>query len=538
MGYARDYADAIKHRARVPMEPAGFVPDWADRPRKGKHYPEAACFPLPDTGFPGDASAAAGCLPGRAPQPGEQFTLPLLSGMLQDSYGLVGRRLGVQANTDLAALPHYTQTNWSRGAASGGGLYPVSVYWVNGPSGSLTPGVHYYANQRHAMQRLLTGDVSGEVREAVGCGQRGPRTDQFLVLGIKYWQNSFKYNSFSFHVVSMDIGTILQSWRMWARSRGLCVEPLMWFDEPRLSRLLGLPERQEGVFAVVPLDWGEREPSRDRDEPERDPCRGRGAAVRHADVELSRTVLDFDILERVRAATAENSTARPERGALAPAEVRALPDTGDPLPLPSPHTEPVTMRDALRRRRSSFGRFDARRPLTPGQLGTALAASASVTLETDAEPRGGARLIKLYAFVNHVEGIEPGAYEYDPDAHALRLVSEGPHGEFLQRNYFLANYNLEQSGAVLVPAVRTTAVLDAVGDRGYRLYGATTGAVSQAFYTVCTAMGLGAGVALGFDNVSYIERLRLERTGETPLLIMLLGHERPRPADFRYEIAR
>ena len=47
MGYARDYADAIKHRARVPMEPADFVPDWADRPRKGKHYPGTESFPLP-----------------------------------------------------------------------------------------------------------------------------------------------------------------------------------------------------------------------------------------------------------------------------------------------------------------------------------------------------------------------------------------------------------------------------------------------------------------------------------------------------------
>jgi SagB-type dehydrogenase family enzyme len=243
------------------MEPADFVPDWADRPRKGKYYPGVESFPLPRTDVPEDASAAAGCLPGRQPPATGRFTLPLLSGMLQDSYGLVGRRLGVQANTDLAALPHYTQTNWSRGTASGGGLYPVSVYWVSGPGGPLTPGVHYYANHRHSMQRLLTGDVTAEVREAAGWAQEGPDTDQFLVLGIKYWQNAFKYNSFSFHVVSMDVGTILQSWRMWARSRGLRIEPAMWFDEPRLGRLLGVSEEEEGVFAVVPLTWEKRDPA-------------------------------------------------------------------------------------------------------------------------------------------------------------------------------------------------------------------------------------------------------------------------------------
>ncbi len=53
--------------------------------------------------------------------------------MLKDSYGLTGRRLGVQANTDLAGLPYYHHANWSRGTAGGGGLYPVSVHWASGP---------------------------------------------------------------------------------------------------------------------------------------------------------------------------------------------------------------------------------------------------------------------------------------------------------------------------------------------------------------------------------------------------------------------
>ncbi len=75
------------------------------------------------------------------------------------------------------------------------------------------------------MQRLLTGDVSGRVRDALGEGAPGAGTDQYLVLGIKYWQNSFKYNSFSFHAVSMDLGACVQTWRMWAAARGLAVEP-------------------------------------------------------------------------------------------------------------------------------------------------------------------------------------------------------------------------------------------------------------------------------------------------------------------------
>ncbi|MFE6282170.1 nitroreductase family protein [Streptomyces sp. NPDC057877] len=529
MGYAQDYATAILHRGRVPMDPADFVPDWADRPRKAKHYPGAESFPLPETDYPAHATVTAGCLPGAAPPADQPFTLPLLSGMLQDSYGLVGRRLGVQANTDLGALPHYPQANWSRGTASGGGLYPVSVYWVSGPGGPLVPGVHHYAPPLHAMRRLLAGDVSGEVGAALGA--YGEATDQYLVVGVKYWQNAFKYNSFSFHAVSMDVGALVQTWRVWARARGLRLAPALWFDEARLARLLGLGDDEEGLFAVVPLRWETpRTAPLTTDAPA-------GAAVRLRDQERSRTVLGFETLRRVHRATAGHAADRPPAGALDGCAPPRPPHGAAPVALPPAGFPGTSVRSALRARRSSFGRFDASVPVTAPQLATALAACAGTRLDSDAEPEGTPALARLYAFVNHVEGIEPGAYAYEPGTHTLRLVVPGAPGPFLQRNYFLSNYNLEQAGAVLVPAVRMSAVLDAVGDRGYRLVNATVGAIAQTFYTAAAALGLGAGVALGFDNISYIEELGLAGSGEAPLLIMLLGNERPGPADFRSEIA-
>jgi hypothetical protein len=63
------------------------------------------------------------------------------------------------------------------------------------------------------------------------------------------------------------------------------------------------------------------------------------------------------------------------------------------------------------------------------------------------------------------------------------------------------------------------------------------GAVAQATYVAATAAGTACGVALGFDGVSYVEHLGLAESGEVPLLLMMLGGERPGAADFRYEIA-
>ncbi|MFE9096915.1 nitroreductase family protein [Streptomyces sp. NPDC007264] len=527
MGFAHEYAAAILARGRVRMEPADFAPDWSDRPRKAKFYPEAEAFPLPDGGLPPDGTVQEGLYPTQAPA--GRFTLPLLSGMLLDSYGQLGRRLAVHANTDLAELPFYPRANWFRGASSGGGLYPVSIYWVCGAGGAMTPGVYHYSTARHAMVRLSAGDVSGDVREALGGLPAAEGVGDFLVLGVKFWQNAFKYNSFCYHAVSMDVGALLQTWRIWAVARGLPITPALWFDEERLGRLLALSPEEEGLFAVVPLPW--------RAERAAAPAVGTlPTAVRHRDRERSRRVLAFETVRRIQAATLEGAAARPAPKALDGAAARPAEPAGQRCPLPPPTPLDTGVRDVLRRRRSSFGRFRAGRPMSAAELSTALAATAATGAHSDAEGHGEARLAKLYAFVNHVEGIAPGAYEYDPVGRELRLVKPGPPGAFLQKNYFLANYNLEQAGAVLVPTVRTAAVLDAVGDRGYRLVNATVGAIAQTHYTTAAALGLAGGVALGFDNLSFIEELGLPE-GEAPLIIMLIGHERPGAADFRYEIA-
>jgi SagB-type dehydrogenase family enzyme len=514
-GYAKEYADAILWRGRIPMEPAAFTPDWTDRPRKWKHYAGVDSLPLPD--HPGGTVQDALDPDGPTVATDAAVTLPALGGMLRDTYGLLGRRLAIQANTDLAALPSYAKANWYRGAASGGGLYPVSIYWVAGARAPMQPGVYHYAPHQHSLRPLLAGDVTEGVRAALG----GDQHDQFLVLGVKYWQNAFKYNSFSFHAVSMDTGAAAQALRTWARSAGLAAEPVWFFDETRLARLLGVDDT-EGIFAVLPLTGGTAVRRR-LTPPET------AAGVRRSDVERSRRVFTFDPVARMQRATRQDAPGRPARDALAGAAVPSVPNPATiTLPPPAPLTVPV--RTALRRRRSSFGRFDARLPLAADSLSTALAAASAAARDTLVADG----LVGLYVYVNHVEGLAPGTYRY-ADGRLLLLDREAP-GTFLQRNYFLANYNLEQAGAVVVPTMRSRAVIGAVGDRGYRLVNATIGAVAQNVYLACAALDVGCGVALGFDNVSYVEHLGLA-DGEVPLLLMMLGAERPGSADFRYEIA-
>lgn len=153
--------------------------------------------------------------------------------------------------------------------------------------------------------------------------------------------------------------------------------------------------------------------------------------------------------------------------------------------MPSALTLPI--RAALRARCSSFGRYSGQHPMELEQLAAMLAAAQSA----------GGTVTRLYVFVNHVVGVPPGSYLLDgrvaEGSGNLRLVKAGAPGSFLQRSYTMHNYNLEQTGAVIVPAVRVPALLDEVGGRGYRLANAAVGATAQAVYTAAAAAASAAG---------------------------------------------
>ena len=213
---------------------------------------------------------------------------------------------------------------------------------------------------------------------------------------------------------------------------------------------------------------------------------------------------------------------RPGRPATRP---RTRPSARRPVTLPPPDPErlDLDLGDALRARRSSFGAFSAVPPMTATELSGVLAvAAAGRTLPVD----GSGPLTRLAVFVNHVEGVPSGVYDYDPDGGTLGLVEGGSPGRFLQDTYFLDNYNLEQAAAVLAVVGRPDAVLDALGDRGYRVLNAEVGAAAQATYIGAVAAGVGCGAIFGFDNVAIRERLCGTDTDEWPLLLILLGHER------------
>jgi SagB-type dehydrogenase family enzyme len=109
------------------------------------------------------------------------------------------------------------------------------------------------------------------------------------------------------------------------------------------------------------------------------------------------------------------------------------PEAIDTIPLPDgPDTPSHALNDVLNSRRSIRNYADT--PLTLEQLGTCLYRAARVrgrigpefwqTTRRPSASGGGRHSIEIYLFIRNTEGLQPGAYHYDPFDHSL---------EFLQR---------------------------------------------------------------------------------------------------------
>ncbi|MEV6693859.1 SagB family peptide dehydrogenase [Micromonospora sp. NPDC051196] len=534
----RDYTESVFRRARVPMEPLNYEVNWSDQPSRHTAYPGASRLPLP-TRLP-ELASLRDLLTGNSPAPVGGWSMARLSTLLRLSYGVLERRMTVNWNQDITARSHFENAVWGRGTASGGGMYPVEVYLVAGASAPVLPGVYHYDTGRHVLQRLLVGDVSDSIQAGLAAPEGA---DSFLVASLRFWKNSFKYNSFCYHVVTQDLGALLGSWELLASALGVPLRRLLCFDPEPMDRLLGFDSDQQSVFAVVPLQWS-ADPAGTRDPAV--PTRvGDGGVtppvqVHYAAHERSKRVQQFPAVTAVHRAAAD-TPATVDPTAVVDAAPRPLP--GEPVALPEPRLDLLDrpLSTVLATRSSSFGRFRRPPELTVADLGTTLAfATAGRPQPADAGlPADAPALTRLWVFANHLDGLPAGGYAYCAQRHALLPAAPEPDvgmSAFLQQQYFLTNYTMAQVGAVLAISGRLDAVLDAYGPRGYRILNAEIGAVAQRVYCATTAQQVGCGAVLGFDNVSMDDALGLSGTDERTVLFLLIGRNSDAVANLEYRL--
>lgn len=514
------FLDIVLNRSRKPMEPVSYTVNWDDAPLHHKVYLSTPRLSLssPFKTMPKvDISTAVSSLSKISPD--ESVNATILSDFLA-CYAELDRRTELNWNEDALRKLSPQNALWGRPTASGGGMYPLEQYVVAGPDSAIPTGLAHYDAANHALDVLDGADHTKGFAEATGV-----KANSYLVVTCKFWKNSFKYNTFCYHVVSQDLGCLIASWRVVAAAYGIALKPLLYFDDYLICQHLGVDGLHEAPFAVLPLETSPSSQGKEHKDFIYDQAKSSNLLsneLGHKVLEVSRTTRTFPLCDKAHAACFMRNFDRPHVKNLRP---DYMPEG---ISIDLPHTKSnLSIETVLRERHSGFGSYSRAAQLTINQLAGALELVASLTAEpTDLAPRGREPWVGQWVIVAGVQGIPDGTYRYDECNH--RLVASGKAQiQEAQRFYPLTNYSLGEVSVIHVMTVRLKDIMSSLGDRGMRIAGVEVGHAGQAMYLGASAFGFGAGAVLGLDNLEIDKLLGIQDTEEQSFLCHLLGAHRP-----------
>jgi SagB-type dehydrogenase family enzyme len=538
----RDYENSVIRRGsdwKDALVPRSHTVNWDDQPSRFKIYFDAPRLPLPERLVELGSLTATRARTDEEPSAGHDLSIEQLATLLRLSNGVLQRKLDINWNLDHTGRAVHAHAVHARPAASGGGMYPYETYLVTGDGRALAPGVYHYDTAHHALEQLVAGDVSRRVRAAVQNHPAANEAAYFVLVAVNFWKNYFKYHNFCYHVVAQDVGAELAAIR--TVSRGLKMEPtfLLWFDDEVLNRVLGLETLSESVFAVVALGRGRDATGNRAAEPVLPEWRQTPLTHRRS-FQRSKEIFKLPLIESVHRSALLEGEPRPSAANVESAHCEELAVNETPLPLP-PATDDLLNKEVAQvflQRGSSWGRMTSEPKLEFPQL-AAILRYAATAQRYDGDAKQDApqtNFTRLMFFANHVQGLPAGVYSYDAAGDCLRTVREGEHALELQRRYFLENYNLEQAAVVFAVVGRLERMLQVFGNRGARILNAEVGLVAQHIYMATTAVSVGCGAVLGFDNIALNGLLGLDGTDQTSLLLLLVGPQRKQHGRFAYQL--
>jgi SagB-type dehydrogenase family enzyme len=332
-----------------------------------------------------------------------------------------------------------------------------------------------------------------------------------LAFASTYWRNSWKYQTRAYRHCFWDSGTILANLAAAAAADAVPLRVVTGFVDDAVNSLLSLDPQREGPLALVMLGCD------------------RVAAMPHAAVApMSVETLPLSVREveypAIREMHAASSLQTPDevrawRDAAA-VPVPPLPPVGELIPL-RPLADPLLPRetiDSVITRRGSTREF-AHVPITFEQLSTLLDC-ARCGIATDY----GETCNDLYLIVNAVEGMAPGTYVYQRDAHALRLLRAG---NFRRTAGSLGlGQDLPADASVNIYMLCTLEPLLArFGNRGYRIAQLDAAITGGRLYLAAYAMRLGATGLTFFDD-DVIDFLSPHAAGKSVMFLMAVGRGR------------
>jgi SagB-type dehydrogenase family enzyme len=379
-----------------------------------------------------------------------------------------------------------------RAAACAGALYPTEVYVVCGDIDGLEAGVYHFNPGDFALRRLREGDLRGVLARASGSEPSVVSAPVTLVFTSISWRSTWKYRDRAYRYHFWDNGMILANSLAMAAAHELPAEVVMGFVEADVNKLLGIDGQQQLALSLLTLghtDQSLPDGPAIEDLPE----------INFEIVPISISPVDYPSIREAHAASSFTNydEAREWRNATRDSGLPAIEGEEFQLaPMPDDGMPADAIEDVIQRR-GSTRRF-ARKAMPFADL-SGIIDRATRGITTDFLKRDAAPLNDIYAIVNRVEDLPPGAYFYRRQDRAMELLKPG---EFSAKAAYLT---LEQDlgGDACVTFFLMTdlkPVLAAYGDRGYRAAQMEAGVIGGKMYLASYALKRGATGLTFFDD--------------------------------------
>ncbi|MBT2686819.1 SagB family peptide dehydrogenase [Bacillus sp. ISL-47] len=419
--------------------------------------------------------------------------------------------------------------SFRRPVPSGGGLYPNELYMYLKME-DLPEGLYHYDVLHHRLVLLREGNFDSYVARALGNRCDVSSCFGTVFVSTMFWKNFFKYNNFAYRLQGLDAGVVIGQLLEVSKRFGFAAGVYFQFLDRAVNHLLGLPEQEESVYAVIPLSveptsWFTNRSSIDGVVSASDLCQEVTSIQNHYCVRSHR-VKEFPMLTSINQASMLESTQSFHQ--ITPDESHC---EGRAVALPHVKRISYDLASVCRNRYSPDMDFVSGK-VSGNQLAALLQeATASCSYRNDLDGAFDKRKsrVTLYACLNNVEGIPNGAYYYDSDTHSLREINHGDHRLVLQYGMPAGNVNLFQVPLCLHVAGDKDFYKKALGYRGYRIQQMEAGMLVQRLLLAATALGMGGHPLLGFDAKMCDEIYRIDSQGKTSLIQIPIGFYRARP---------
>jgi SagB-type dehydrogenase family enzyme len=173
----------------------------------------------------------------------------------------LSKRRSIRSYQDVAlTLKQLSQMLWAaqgitdrrgfRTAPSAGATYPLETYAVVGSVTGVAPGVYRYKPDGHSMEKLLGGDVRGELAGAC-YGQKWVEKGAVSIVFTAVRERTTKrYGRKAIQYIDNEIGHASQNVYLQAVSLGLGTVAIGAFSGKRLKDILKLPHEEVPLYLM------------------------------------------------------------------------------------------------------------------------------------------------------------------------------------------------------------------------------------------------------------------------------------------------